>query len=159
MLQPAAIQSGMDRGVRLLLPRAQAGFSAIRQPRRKADPAIAVARFEDMLREKQSNTLKVAKTPWLALVIEDLEQAEADALKAIEASLAEQSLGQFARIIVGYERGALTRYRPFRIDATAYRARLVTPEFSRFSGLLVLCRGEWLENALLNLLILCGESV
>jgi hypothetical protein len=83
-------------------------FFSIRQPQKKADPALAVARFEDMLREKQSKTYKSARTPWLALVIDDLEQAEVEALDAIEANFARQTLGQFTRIIVGYERGALT---------------------------------------------------
>lgn len=95
-------------GATFVVAKGMGWFFSIRQARKKADPAIAVARFEAMLHEKQSRSYDSATTPWLALLIDDPEQSEAAALAAIERSLAEHELGQFARIIVGYERGALT---------------------------------------------------
>jgi hypothetical protein len=93
---------------RFVIAKGRGWFFSIQQPRRRADPAIAVEHFEKMLDDKQSKTYESASMPWLCLVIDDPEQAEAEALNAIEASLSSENLGQFARIIVGYERGALT---------------------------------------------------
>lgn len=84
-------------------------FSAIRidTPVRVADPAEAVSAFQDMVAKKQRKTYKGASSTWLVLVIKDTEQAEADALAAVEPELRKSELGQFNRIIVGYERGSI----------------------------------------------------
>lgn len=95
-------------GARFVVAKGRGWFYSIQQPRRNATPAIAVTHFEEILADKQSKTYESARKPWLCLVIDDPEQAEAEALEAIQASLAGRNIGQFARIIVGYERGALT---------------------------------------------------
>jgi hypothetical protein len=83
-------------------------FFTIRQPSSQASPQIAVTRFKKMLFDKRRKNYKGQSSVWLALIISDVEQAEADVLAAICPELEKEELGQFARIIVGYERGAAT---------------------------------------------------
>lgn len=81
-------------------------FSAIfvNTPHIVADPAVALACFQDMVAKKQGKTYRGVSSIWLVLVIKDTEQAEANALAAIRPELKRTNLGQFSRIIVGYER-------------------------------------------------------
>ncbi|MGZ5176836.1 MAG: hypothetical protein ACXWCW_22125 [Burkholderiales bacterium] len=83
-------------------------FFSIQQPPMKADTNVAVGQFHELLAKKQKANYTSPNQPWLAMMIDDVEQAEAEALAAIAPELQKQSLGQFARIIVGYERGAAT---------------------------------------------------
>lgn len=73
---------------------------------RPASSAGIIEAFQRTLAQKQATAYDVEHV-WLAMTIDDAEQSEAAALDALRPLLVATTLGQFQRILVGYERGAV----------------------------------------------------